>query len=44
MKINRINLAMALAGTYFTRDASNTVLPEFNKEALTRSFTFERFN
>ena len=42
MKINRINLAMALAGTYFTRDASNTVLPEFNKEALTRSFTFER--
>ena len=42
MKINRINLAMALAGTYLTRDASNTVLPEFNKEALTRSFTFER--
>lgn len=42
MKINRINLAMALANTCWTRDASNTVLPEFNKEVLTRSFTFER--
>lgn len=42
MKINRINLAMALAGTCWARDASNTVLPEFNKEALTRSFIFER--
>lgn len=35
-------MAMALIGTAFTRDASNTVLPEFNKESLTRSFIFER--
>ena len=43
MRTNRVNFAMALAGMNFTRDAAGTQqLPEFNKEALTRSFIFER--
>ena len=42
MRTNRVNFAMALAGMNFTREASQAQLPEFNKEALTRSFIFER--
>lgn len=43
MKTKRLDLAMALTGAYMTREAGpGKSLPEFNRDALKRTFTFER--
>lgn len=43
MKTKRLDLAMALTGAYFTREAgSGKALPDFNRDALNRTFKFER--
>lgn len=44
MKINRLNMALALAGMTFTRDASQTKpLPDFNKDKLVRNYVVDDF-
>lgn len=42
MKLKRINLAMALAGVCMTREAGTKPVPDFNRDELKRTFTFER--
>lgn len=43
MKIKRLDMSMALTGAYMTREAgTGKALPEFNRDALKRTFTFER--
>lgn len=43
MKKKRLDLALALTGAYMTREAGNgKSLPDFNREKLERTFTFER--
>lgn len=43
MQKKRLNMCMALTGAYMTREAgAGTPLPDFNREALNRTFTFER--
>lgn len=44
MKINKVALAMALSGAYMTREAgtASKPLPDFNRDALQRTFTVER--
>lgn len=44
MKLNRMNMALALVGTSLTRDASKTKpLPDFNKETLLRNYVVDDF-
>lgn len=44
MKINRVNMALALAGMAFIRDASQTKpLPDFNKDKLVRNYVVDDF-
>lgn len=44
MKLNRVNMALALVGTSLTRDASQTKpLPDFNKETLLRNYVVDDF-
>lgn len=44
MKNKRLNMEMALCGLYMTREAgaANKPLPDFNRDKLERTFTFER--
>ncbi|QKN87903.1 major capsid protein [Acinetobacter phage vB_AbaP_Alexa] len=43
MRTKRLDLAMALTGAYFTREAgSGKALPDFNRDALKRTFHVER--
>lgn len=43
MQKKRLNMCMALTGAYMTREAGpGTPLPDFNRETLNRTFTFER--
>jgi hypothetical protein len=42
MKKNSLGTALALCGLYMTREAGSKPLPDFNRDKLERTFTFER--